>query len=85
MAKVGGTELKGNKWIRYHFLEFPPSVQMQPSVVDFKHYFTVNVKNLREQKRRGFVCTLGPLYRENLCVRFANYLARIGLPSVKRP
>lgn len=79
--KTEGNSLKNNERPRYHFLEFPPQVPVVPSVIDFKHYFSVNGEYLKKLKRDRFVCRLSPLFREDLSVRFASYLSRIGLPD----
>lgn len=79
--KSPGTYLVNNERPRYHFLSFPSTQPIVDSVVDFKHYFSVNVKYLRKLRKENFVCRLGPLYRENVSQRFAAYLSRIGLPE----
>lgn len=66
---------------RYHFLSFPDDISVPDSIVDFKHYFTVNIEYLRNLKNKSFVCSIKPIYRELLLQRFSNYLSRIGLPS----
>jgi len=82
--KSPGMTLRSNQQPRYHYLEFPAGVPLPPGVVDFKHYFSVNVMYLRKRKTADFVCQLAPLYREALSLRFANHLSRIGLPDEKR-
>jgi hypothetical protein len=54
-----------------------------PSVIDFKHYFSVPVEYLERIKPTNFVCAVCELYREDICQRFAAYLSRIGLPDAK--
>jgi len=76
-----GELLRNNETPRYHYLEFPPSIPVVPSVIDFKHYFAVNVRYLVSIKHRNFICSVSPLFREDISIRFANYLARIGLPD----
>ena len=78
--RTDGRRLRNNETPRYHYLSFPESQPIVDSVVDFKHYFTVNVEYLRKLRRRNFVCRLAPLFREDVSQRFAAYLARIGLP-----
>jgi hypothetical protein len=78
--KTPGKNLIQNETPRYHYLEFPEKVPLVPSVIDFKHYFSVNVVQLKQQKSEKFVCQIGELYREHLSHRFSNYLSRIGLP-----
>jgi len=75
-----GDNLRRNETPRYHFLDFPATVALPPSVVDFKHYFSVNVAELKRRKSRDFVCQLADLYREDVSQRFSSFLARIGLP-----
>jgi len=66
---------------RYHFLRFESPPRLPDSVIDFKHFFTVNVEALNECIPDKFVCKIGALYRELLSQRFAFYLSRIGLPD----
>jgi hypothetical protein len=71
-----------NEIARYHYLEFDPThVQLPPSVIDFKHYFSVNVSYLKERIGTNWVCKIAELHREAFCHRFAAFLARIGLPN----
>jgi len=79
--KTPGKILRNNQNPRYHFLDFGPDVPVVPSVVDFKHYFSVSLEYLREVKRDRFVCQLSPLFREDISQRFASFLSRIGLPD----
>jgi hypothetical protein len=78
-----GDFLKTNQRERYHYLEFSDGVLIVPQVIDFKHYFSVTLKKLEDFRLRGFVCSVSPLFREQISQRFANYLSRIGLPDAK--
>lgn len=78
--KTPGKLLRQNQTQRYHFLSFPDS-EVPDSVVDFKHFFTVNLLYLHNLRRTNFVCRLSPPYREDVNQRFAAFLGRIGLPS----
>lgn len=49
-------------------------------VIDFKHYFSVEVSILEKLKQTNFEFGINKLYREDISQRFANYLARIKLP-----
>jgi len=80
-TKTPGQYLRINEIPRYHYIEFPGSVAMSPSVIDFKHYFSVNVEYLRK-KKGNLVCRVSPLYREDISHRFASFLSRIGLPEI---
>lgn len=82
--KTDNKNLRHNETPRYHYLEFDKNVQITNSVVDFKHYFTVNIEHLQKHKKTNFVCSLSPLFRERLSQRFANYLSRIGLPVIEQ-
>jgi hypothetical protein len=77
-----GDYLRKNERPRYYYLDFPPEASVVPCVVDFKHYFSVNVEHLRALKKSYFVCKVAELFREALSLRFATYLARVGLPSM---
>ena len=72
-----------NETPRYHFIEFDETFPVVNQVVDFKHYFTVNLEYLQTLKNSNYVCSVNPLYRERISQRFANYLARIGLPEAQ--
>ena len=73
--------LETNRNPRYHYLEFPPEANMPPSVIDFKHYFSVTAEYLEMLKKENFICRIGSLYREAIFQRFAYFLSRIGLPD----
>lgn len=73
--------IQSNQKPRFHFLDFPSSAPIVPSIVDFKHYFSVSRDYLTERKSADFVCKLAPLHREQLSHRFAFFLSRIGLPT----
>ncbi len=66
---------------RYHYLKFPDTIPVVPSVIDFKHYFAVNVNYLNKVKKKEFMCKVSEIYREQISLRFANFLSRIGLPD----
>lgn len=78
--KTPGKNLRRNLNPRYHYLEFPSDVGLVPSVIDFKHYFSVSVMYLNQEKNEKFVCSVKELYREDISHRFAAFLSRIGLP-----
>lgn len=80
--KTDNKNLKENETARYHYLDFDETIQIVNSVIDFKHYFTVNIQKLQEHKKRHYICSVSELYRERISQRFANYLSRIGLPDM---
>lgn len=85
VAKTGNTGnfLRNNERPRYHYLEFDDDVPIVPSVIDFKHYFSATVKYLMGLKPTTYVCSVAPLFREDIAQRFAAYLARVGLPDLR--
>ncbi|MBI2871198.1 MAG: hypothetical protein HYY14_05745 [Candidatus Omnitrophica bacterium] len=80
-TRSAGAFLRNNERPRYHYLEFEDDVPIVPSVIDFKHYFSATVKYLLELKPTACVCSVAPLFREDIAQRFAAYLARVGLPE----
>jgi hypothetical protein len=78
--KSPGDNLRKNVNPRYHYLDFPPEVPLVPSVIDFKHYFSIDVKTLNALHNDQFVCGVSELYREDISQRFSSFLSRIGLP-----
>lgn len=80
--KTPGKTLMQNERPRYHYLNFPDNISIVAQVVDFKHYFSVNVSYVDRIRGRNFICRISELYREDLSQRFAAYLARIGLPDL---
>ena len=75
-----GKNVRNNEVPRYHYIALPKEIPITPSVIDFKHYFSVNIPYLRG-KKSDFICRAGPLYREDISHRFASFLSRIGLPE----
>jgi hypothetical protein len=73
--------LKQNNMHRYHFLQEEQMMQLPELVLDFKQYFTSPREFFCERYKGHYVTTLGPLFRETLSQRFAQYLSRIGLPE----
>jgi len=76
-----GKTLMQNETPRYHYLPFSDASRLPPLIVDFKHYFSVNVEYLNALKPKAFICKVSELFRESISQRFANYLCRIGLPE----
>lgn len=70
-----------NETPRYHCLNFGSDSEIPISVIDFKHYFSLNVDYLYGIKKKNFVCTISNLYKVDIIQRFASYLSRIGLPD----
>lgn len=81
--RTQGEYLMKNEIPRFHYLNFPSEIPIVQSIIDFKHYFSLNVEYLRELKRNNFVCSVNKLFREDISQRFSSYLSRIGLPLVK--
>ena len=74
--------MKRNQIPRYHYLEFPEELAVVPQMIDFKHYFSLNINYLEQLKNNNYVCQIAELYREDISHRFASYLSRIGLPDL---
>lgn len=79
--KTPGKTIRRNKNPRYHYLTFSQNVPIVPSIIDFKHYFSVPVNYLQEKKNSNYICTIANLYREDISQRFSAFLSRIGLPD----
>lgn len=79
--RTQGEFIRNNQNPRYHYLKFPDDIHIVESIIDFKHYFSVNIEYLKREKKRDFICRLAPLYRADLSQRYASFLARIGLPQ----
>ena len=65
---------------RYHYLEFNESVDIVPSVIDFKRFFTIDANAFYKIQAAHYVCSVDQLFRERISQRFANFISRIGLP-----
>lgn len=74
--------IKTNQNARYYYITFPRNSRLPNSIIDFKHYFSVNVEYLKSVKSSQFVCKIGELFRESISQRFAHFLSRIGLPEI---
>jgi hypothetical protein len=75
--------LRTNQEFRFHFLDKCLDFQIPELVADFKHFFTVE-RELFYSKYHNtahYLCSLNPLFREDLSTRFSNFLARIALPD----
>lgn len=72
--------IKSNRESRYHYIEFDGDIEIVPSVIDFKHYFSIALPYL-ESNLGNRVCSIRPIFRESISQRFSNYLSRIGLPE----
>lgn len=73
--------LKNNdKFKRYHYLCPNDNFRIPDLVIDFKHFLTIPRELLYDCKS-NYVASLEELFREYLSQRFANYIARIGLPD----
>jgi hypothetical protein len=78
-ASGSGNVIFNNNNPRYHYLEFEKGIV--PSIIDFKHYFTVATSELLRLRSTNFMYSLEDLYRERISQRFTNFLSRIGLPG----
>jgi hypothetical protein len=80
------SNLRKNMYERYHYLPGNDALHIPELALDFKRYQTVKREALIDCRaaKRG-LGTLDLLFREDLSVRFANYLSRIGLPELATP
>lgn len=79
--KTAINTIKNNTNPRYHYIEFPNNIEITNSVIDFKHYFSINSEYLNTIFQDKFICSIDVLYREQISQRFSNFLSRIGLPD----
>lgn len=73
--------IEKNQNARYHYFKGSPEEGISNWVVDFKHYYTVLREDIYKVFTTKYKISVNILYRENLSVRFANYISRIGLPD----
>jgi hypothetical protein len=73
--------IKMNKNPRYHYLNFGQESSIPPSIIDFKQYFSLNIKYLESIKNTNRLFKIQSLYREDISQRFSSFLSRIGLPE----
>ena len=89
---INGDSIDSKRWNhvtnnvmpRFHYLEFPKITKLIPLVIDFKHYFSVNIEYLKRVREERYITTVAELFRERISQRFANYLSRIGLPDANK-
>ena len=86
MENWGGDKWKrilGNQSYRHHFLSSYADFQIPDLILDFKHFVTAPRDIVyRASFRAVHLGTIADLYRENLSIRFAQYLSRIALPEI---
>lgn len=66
---------------RYHYLREDLDNGVPELVLDFKHFLTAPRDVLYQQRKKSYIASVNEIYREALSQRFANFLARIGLPD----
>lgn len=76
-------KIKINQNPRFHFLKADSEIKMPELVIDFKHYYTIPREKVYEVKKDRYKTSVRKLFREDLSQRFAYFLSRIGLPSIK--
>ena len=78
--------IRQNRDPRYHYLCSWPALQVQETVVDFKHFFTLPTETLVAAygDRSHYIAQLTCPYREDISHRFTAFLARIGLPETHK-
>lgn len=85
MGKFGPKDIlklrKNDVFKRYHYLAEDLDNDIPDLVLDFKHFLTAPRDMLYSDRKTGYVASINEIYREALSQRFANFLARIGLPD----
>jgi len=69
---------------RFYLLELDEETKMKNEVldsfiIDFKYFFTADMSQFSKEK---YVSSVKLFYREELSHNFANYLSRIGIPTI---
>jgi len=77
--------IKQNQNQRFHFLGADLALKMQDLVIDFKNYYTITRDEIYKDYSELYLVSLDILFREALSQRFAYFLSRIGLPTLKEP
>lgn len=77
-----GDKIRKNELPRYHYLKFPPEIEIVDSIIDFKHFFSFNIEIINKIRIKNFICSISELFREEISDRFAFYLSRIALPEI---
>lgn len=72
---------KNDELKRYHYIASDTELNIPELVIDFKHFYTIPRDTIYEIRKSSYIATISELYREELSQRFANFLARIGLPE----
>lgn len=82
IPSVEWKQLRQNNIYRYHSLEEASDLQIPSLVIDFKHYFSILRDILyTDEYSNKRIATISALFRDNLSIRYAQYLSRIGLPD----
>ena len=75
--------IKNDFHYRFHLLKLDRNNKIglpDDMIIDFKHYFTLNINtllNVRENKR---IAKLEQLFCEQVTLKFSNYLSRVAIP-----
>lgn len=77
-------KVRQNNDDRYHCIEFDQDLQVPELVIDFKHFFTVQMDFVKQNYNQLYLTTINELFRERLSQRFTAYLSRIGLPVIEK-
>lgn len=76
-------DIKSNQNQRFHYFPNDPANNMPEIVVDFKQYYTIPRDDIYPLHKEKYKISIAPLFREDISLRFATYLARIGLPIIQ--
>lgn len=72
--------IKNGVHYRYHILELTDKSLLPKSIIDFKHYFTLNTNYLIENRDKR-ICRIEDLFAEQVTLKFSNFLSRVGIPD----
>lgn len=61
-----GKAIIRNNEPRYHYLHFPEGVQLPESIIDFRHYFSLNGVYLKGIRRSQWAWSVPPLWRDHI-------------------
>lgn len=85
MERYRGTswdKILNNENKRYHFLKTNADLNIPNLIIDFKHYFTLSRDVFYEKYlNTSYLASITILFREELSIRFSNYISRIGIPD----
>lgn len=75
--------IKANKNQRFHYIQGDTKLFQIPEVIlDFKQVYAIQRGFLYQNLQNCYLSTICELYRENISIRYTQFLSRIGLPDL---